>query len=62
MKHALAIPARGNAGGEERFHFRGDIERVLMPGVEKGLDAKTLASGEEALLLLIPDGKGEFTA
>ena len=59
---AFLIPARGNAGGEERFDFGGEVERVVVPGVEERLDAEAVARGEEAAAVFVPEDEGELAA
>ncbi len=59
---AFLIPPRGNAGGEERFDFRGEVEGVVVPGVKERLDAEAVARGEEAAAVFVPEDEGELAA
>ena len=58
----FGVPASGYSGGEQGFHFRCEIERVVVEGVEQGLDAEAVASGEESAVGFIPENDGEFAA
>ena len=44
--NSLAIPTRGNARCEKRFHFRGKIECPFMLGVKKRLNVEPVAGGK----------------
>ena len=63
VEEALLIPARRDSGGEERFDFGGEVEHVVMPGVEERLDPETVAN-PKALAgrakLTIPDLERAF--
>ena len=58
----VCIPAGRDAGGKERFYFGGEVEGFVMEGVEEGLDAEAVASGEEGAVSLIPEDEGELAA
>ena len=58
----LAIPARRNAGGEQSLHFRSNVQRALVLGVEERLDAIAVARGEQLLRPVIPDRERVFAA
>ena len=58
----LGIPARRHSGGKQRLHFRCEIERLVVEGVEQRLDAETVARGEDGAVGFIPKHKGELAA
>jgi hypothetical protein len=60
VEDAFLIPASGDAGGEECLDLGGEIERLLVPGVEERLDAEAIAGGEEAVVGFVPEDKGEL--
>ena len=43
---AFLIPSRRNACGKQRLHLRRNVERVVVPGIEKRLDAESIARGK----------------
>src|SRR4029453_13179723 len=61
IEQALAAPPGGHAGGEQRLHLGGEVQRTLVPGVEEGLDAEPVARGKEPLLGVVPQDEGVLT-
>ena len=62
VKHALFIPARGDACSEEGFDFGREIKRIVMPGIKERLDAEAVARSEETTVAFIPEDEGELAA
>ena len=62
MIEGLGVPSRRHAGGEQRLHFGGNVERVIVPGIEQRLDAETVAGGEEHAVALVVQHECEFAA
>ena len=58
----LGIPARGHSRGKQRFHFRREVERFLVEGVEQRLDAEAVARREHRSVAFIPQNKRKFAA
>src|SRR4051812_17933532 len=60
LRDRLRIPARRNASREQRLHFRGEVERLVVERVEEWLDTKAIPRGEERAVIVVPDQKREF--
>ena len=58
----LGIPTSRHSGGKQGFHFRCEIERFPVEGVEQRLDAEAVAGGEDRPVGFIPKHKSEFAA
>ena len=58
----LGIPTSRHSRGKQRFHFRREIKRFLVEGIEERLDTEAVAGGEDRPVGFIPEYKGEFAA
>ena len=56
------VPARRDAGGEERLRFRGEVERATVPRVEERLDAEPIARREHRPPAGVPEHDSELAA
>src|SRR6185503_1305264 len=50
-------PTSRHTHREERLRFRGEIQRAVVFSVEERLDAESVASGNQALIALVPYDK-----
>src|SRR5829696_4162134 len=62
LKHRFPVPSRRDAGGEQRFDLRGQVEDAPDVRVKERLDAKAVPRREQRLLLLVPDDERELPA
>ena len=58
----LCIPTSCHSRGKQRFHFRREIKRFLVEGIEQRLDTEAVTGGEDRPVGFIPEYKGEFAA
>ena len=52
---AFDVPAGRHTGREQRLHFRGEIQRAVVHGVEERLHAEAVAYGDELARAAVPD-------
>ena len=62
MIDGLGIPTSRHSRSKQRFHFRREIKRFLVEGVEKRLDAEAVAGGEDRPVGFIPEYKSKFAS
>ena len=60
--HLLAVPVRGHTRRQQRLHLGGQEEDAVVDRVEQRLDAEPIASGEHALVVIVPEDEGEVSA
>jgi hypothetical protein len=58
----LFVPPCRHSGGKQRLDLRGQVERVVMPGVEQRLDSEAIARGEEPAAVFVPQQQRKLTA
>jgi hypothetical protein len=56
------IPPRSDACREESFDLRGEVEGLVVKGVEERLDAEAIACGEEGAVAVVPENECKLPA
>ena len=62
LEHGLAVPARGNAEGDQRLHLGREVHVALVRGVEERLDPEAVADREHRAVTAVGDHGRELTA
>jgi hypothetical protein len=60
MVDGLGIPTGRHSGGKQGFHFRREVESLIVEGIEEGLYAETVAGSEDGLIDTVPKHKREL--